>query len=115
VAGEITLSDGGEIAVKAIPLLTSLLAVITTTFPVVAPLGTGTTICVLFQLAGVAAMPLKLTELVPCVGPKFEPVIITGSPEAPTKGLIDVILGLPTVIAADATQTDDAALLYATT
>ena len=38
---------------------------VTTTLPVVAALGTGTTICVALQLVGVAAVPLKVTVLVP--------------------------------------------------
>ena len=38
---------------------------VTTTLPVVAPLGTGTTICVAVQLVGVATVPLKVTVLVP--------------------------------------------------
>ena len=38
---------------------------VTTTFPVVAPEGTGTTMLVLLQLVGVAAVPLNVTVLVP--------------------------------------------------
>jgi hypothetical protein len=38
---------------------------ITTTLPVVAPMGTGTTILELLQLVGTANTPLKLTVLVP--------------------------------------------------
>jgi hypothetical protein len=37
---------------------------VTTTLPVVAPAGTGTTIDVALQLVGVAAAPLKVTVLV---------------------------------------------------
>ena len=39
--------------------------IVTTTFPVVAPLGTGTTIWVPLQLLGAAVMPLNVTVLVP--------------------------------------------------
>jgi len=46
------------------PLLADPLAV-TTTGPVEAPLGTGTTILVSVQLPGVAVKPLKVTVLVP--------------------------------------------------
>ena len=50
--------------VKFTPLLTPPNTV-TVTFPVVAALGTGTTMLVEPQLAGVAAVPLKLTVLFP--------------------------------------------------
>jgi hypothetical protein len=49
---------------KLMPLLAWPLTV-TTTLPEVAPDGTGTTICVLLQLVGVAVVPLKVTVLVP--------------------------------------------------
>ena len=50
--------------------LTALLATpptVTTTLPVVAPLGTGTTMEAALQLVGVAAVPLKVTVLLPRV------------------------------------------------
>jgi hypothetical protein len=50
--------------VNVTPLLASPFTV-TTTFPVVAPLGTGATIEVALQLVGVAAVPLKVTVLLP--------------------------------------------------
>ena len=50
--------------VNATPLLLTP-PTVTTTFPVVAPFGTGATMLVVLQLAGVAAVPLKLTVLVP--------------------------------------------------
>ena len=50
--------------VKLMPLLVTPLA-FTTTFPVVAPLGTGTTMLVEFQLEGSPPVPLKFTVLVP--------------------------------------------------
>ena len=55
---------GGGVTVKAMPLLATPFTV-TTTFPVVAPPGTGTTIPVALQLVGVAVIPLKVTVLVP--------------------------------------------------
>ena len=73
--------------------ITPLLATpptVTTTFPVVAPLGTGTTITVALQLVGTPAVPLNVTVLVPCVAPKFVPVIVTDVPTGP-----DVTLRLP--------------------
>ena len=38
---------------------------VTTTLPVVAPVGTGATIEVALQLVGVATVPLKVTVLLP--------------------------------------------------
>jgi hypothetical protein len=38
---------------------------VTTTLPVVAPAGTGTTMLLADQVVGVAAVPLKVTVLVP--------------------------------------------------
>jgi hypothetical protein len=59
--GDTLLRLGGR--KKGTPLLTWLLMV-TTTFPVVAPGGTGVTILVSLQLEGEATAPLKLTLLV---------------------------------------------------
>jgi len=78
------------VTVNETPLLARLLTV-TTTFPVVAPLGTATTIEVALQLVGVAAVPLNFTVLVPWVAPKFVPVIVTDVPTAPDVGDSDVI------------------------
>src|ERR1700734_1307713 len=65
----------------------------TTTLPVVAPAGTVTTIELAFQLVGVAAMPLNVTELVPWVVPKFAPGSVTAAPTAPEEGERLVIPG----------------------
>src|SRR5260370_42057123 len=59
----------------------------TTTFPVVAPAGTGTTMLVALQLVGAADVPLKVTVLVPWVAPKFAPVIVRDVPTDPEVGL----------------------------
>jgi hypothetical protein len=64
------------VTVKFTPLLATP-PTVTTTFPVVAPLGTGTTMLVGPQLVGVPAVPPNVTVLVPCVAPKFVPVIVT--------------------------------------
>lgn len=53
-----------SVGVKFTPLLTSPLTV-TTTFPAVAPLGTGTEMLVLLQLDAAPTVPLKITVLVP--------------------------------------------------
>lgn len=50
--------------VKATPLL-ACPPTVTTTLPVVAPLGTKTKMLVLLQLVGLAAVPLKVTVLAP--------------------------------------------------
>jgi hypothetical protein len=65
---------------------------VTTTFPP-APMGTGATMLDALQLVGVAAVPLNVTVLVPCVAPKFAPVIVTEVPTGPEVGLRVVILG----------------------
>jgi len=65
VVGERLLMDGaGGITEKFKPLL-ACPPTVTTIFPVVALFGTGTTTVVALQLLGVAALPLKLTMLVP--------------------------------------------------
>jgi hypothetical protein len=48
------------------PLTTKLI-----TGPLLAPAGTGAIMLVLLQLTGVAAAPLKLVTLVPCVSAKL--------------------------------------------
>ena len=53
-----------ETMVKLTPLLVPS-AVVTVTFPVVAPLGTGTVMLVADQLVGVPVVPLNETVLLP--------------------------------------------------
>src|SRR5439155_10968986 len=79
--------------VNATPLL-ALPPTVTTTLPVVAAAGTGTTMLVADQLVGVAALPLNVTVLVPCVAPNVVPVIVTGVPAAPLVGARVVIFGV---------------------
>ena len=59
---------------------------VTTTFPVVAPDGTGTPMLNTPQLVGVVAVPLNVTVLEPWVDPKFVPLIVTEAPTAPVVG-----------------------------
>jgi len=66
---------------------------VTTTFPVAAPTGTGTTMLVVLQLVGVAPVPLNATVLALWVAPKFAPVIVTGAPTGAEAGLRVVIPG----------------------
>jgi hypothetical protein len=38
------------------------------------------------HVVGVAAVPLKVTVLLPCVAPKFAPVMVTAVPTGPLVG-----------------------------
>ena len=82
--------------------LTPLLAApdtVTTTLPVVAPVGTVTTIDVALQLViAVAVVVLNFTVLVPCVALKFVPVIVTDAPTAPDVSDRLVMLGVGTTV-----------------
>ena len=88
----LVMLGAGTVTVKLTPLLATP-PTVTTTFPVAAPLGTGATILVALQLVGVAAVPLNVTVLVPCVAPKLAPVIVTDAPTNPDVGLRLVMLG----------------------
>src|SRR5438445_8225287 len=90
-ASDVMLGVGNTVNVT--PLLATPLTV-TTTLPVVAPAGTGTTMLVADQLVGVAVVPLNFTVLVPCVAPKLVPVIVIEAPTAPLVGASDVMLGV---------------------
>ncbi len=96
VGFKLVILGAGTVTVKLLPLLATP-PTVTTTFPVVAPVGTGATMLVAFQLVGVAAVPLNLTVLVPCVAPKFAPVIVTLAPTKPEVGFKLVMLGPGTV------------------
>src|SRR5256712_10882176 len=96
VGFKLVMLGAGTVTVK----LTALLATpptVTTTFPVVAPAGTGATMLVALQLVAVAAIPLNVTVLVPCVAPKFAPAIVTDVPINPDVGFKLVMLGAGTV------------------
>jgi hypothetical protein len=71
--------------VKVTPLLAAP-PTVTTTFPEVAPAGTGTAMLVALQLVGVPAVPLNVTVLVPWLAPKLVPVIVTDAPTTPEVG-----------------------------
>jgi len=49
---------------------------------------------VALQFVGVAAVPLNLTVLLPCVAPKFAPVIVNDVPTTPDVGLKLVMAGV---------------------
>jgi hypothetical protein len=78
--------------VKPTPLLATP-PTVTTTLPVVAPLGTVAVMLAALQLAAVAAVPLKVTVLVTCVAPKLAPTIVTDVPTNPDTGFRLVMLG----------------------
>src|SRR5260221_563663 len=88
-SGGLRLLITGLSTVNTVPALALLETpfTVTTTFPVVDPLGAETTIWVLLQLVMVVAeVPLKVTVLVPRVAPKFVPVIVTDAPKPPAVG-----------------------------
>src|SRR5258708_35535105 len=89
---------GAATTVNEEPLLFTPLA-FPTTFPVVPPVGTVATIDVAVQLPiEVAVVPLNATVLVPCVVPKFVPVIVTDAPTAPIVGDRLVMFGAATTV-----------------
>jgi hypothetical protein len=90
-AGPMLLMFGAT--AKFTPLLATP-PTMTTTLPVVAPDGTGTTMLVAAQLTGTDVVPLKLMKLDPCTEPKPVPVIVTEVPTGPDDGLTFVITGL---------------------
>jgi hypothetical protein len=85
IHGAVLLGGGPVDTVKLTPLL-ACPPTVTTTAPVVAPVGTGTTRLVALQLVGVPAVPLNVTVLVPRVAPKFVPAIVTTLPTTPDAG-----------------------------
>ena len=83
---------GDGSTVKFVPLLATP-ATVTTTLPEVAPEGSGTVMLVSLQIAPVATVPLNEALLVPCVEPKFDPVIVTDAPTGADVGLTLVMAG----------------------
>jgi hypothetical protein len=77
---------------KASPLLWAPSTIITT-FPVFAKFGTVAIIRVVLQLVTVAAIPLKVTVLVPWLARKLVPMIVTEVPGAADVGDRLLILG----------------------
>jgi hypothetical protein len=98
VTNVLALPEVGErlviwvVTVNVTPLLANP-PTVTTTGPVVACVGTIVAILVELQLVGAAVAPLNVTELVPCVVPKFDPVIVTVVPTKPEVGDKLLILG----------------------
>ena len=98
VGFKLVMLGGGTVTVKLTPVLATP-STITTTFPVVAPVGTLTTRLVALHVITVANVPLNVTVLVLCVAPKFAPAIVTDDPVAPDVGLRLVIPGVGVVSA----------------
>jgi hypothetical protein len=92
---------GRVVTVKPLPLLATP-ETVTTTGPVVAPLGTGVTMVVALQLVGVALVPWNVIVFVPCDVPKFTPVIVTEVPAVPNVGDRPVMLGAAATLNATA-------------
>jgi hypothetical protein len=97
VVGERPLMLGAGTTVKLFPLLFTPLAK-TTTFPVVAPVGTVVAMLLADQLVTVAVVPLNFTVLLPWLEPKLLPAIVTEAPIAPVAGVRLVILGAATTV-----------------
>src|SRR5690242_1300891 len=74
---------GGGVMVKGRGLLATPATVTKTLTGPNAIDGTGTSMLVALQLVGVAVVVPKVTALVPCVVPKFEPVIVIIAPMGP--------------------------------
>jgi hypothetical protein len=90
---------GRGATVKATGLLATPFTV-TTTLPLVAEGGTKAVILVALQLEAVPEFtPLNVTVLVPCVAPKFAPLIVIAAPLGPVVGVRLVIVGLKIVYA----------------
>jgi hypothetical protein len=62
--------------------------------PVVASFGTETVMLDAVQIVTVAGVPLNVTVLVPCVEPKFAPVIVTDVPYHPEESEVLSITGV---------------------
>jgi hypothetical protein len=83
--GERLVMTGCKITVYGNPLLASP-PTVTTTLPVVAPAGTGTTMLFADHDVGVAAVPLNVTVLLPLVEPKLLPLMVTAVATGPLVG-----------------------------
>jgi hypothetical protein len=91
--GETLEMLGWTVTVKGAPLLAEPLTV-TTTLPVVAPLGTVTRMLAAVQpLALPALIPLKVTVLLPWLAPKLLPPMVTILPTGPEAGDRPEMLG----------------------
>lgn len=97
------LMAGAMTMVNFTPLL-ALPLTVTTTFPVVAPEGTGTVIDEERHFVGAAAVPLNLTVLEPWLDPKPDPEIVTAVPTGPDVGERLLMLGVACAAAPNASK-----------
>src|SRR5258708_2484891 len=85
---------GAATTVKLLPALETPPAAVTTTLPVIAPVGTIAVMLVTLQLVTVAVLLLEnVTFPLPWEGPKFDPAITTEAPTAPVLGVRLLMLG----------------------
>jgi len=97
VGDKLLIVGAVEGTVKLTPLLATPLTV-TTTLPVVAPVGTGTVIEDDRHRVGVPTVPLNVTVLDPWLEPKFDPEIVTEVPAAPEVGDRPDMLGVGSTV-----------------
>lgn len=90
--GAKVLMVGGEITVNGIPALVAP-ATVTETLPVLAPAGSTAVILFAFHEVILATIPLNATVPVPCVAPKWEPLITTEEPTGPELGERPLTMG----------------------
>jgi hypothetical protein len=90
--GDRVVMTGAELTVKVTPLLATP-PTVTTTGPVLAPLGTVVVIELVVHAEGTATIPLKVTVLFPWLDPKLPPAIVTTVPTGPTFGDRLVMVG----------------------
>src|SRR5712671_3105268 len=100
-AGATLVIAGAEATVNVFPLLATPPAAVTTTLPVTAPVGTVATILVGLQRLIVAARVPNFTPPLPCVGPKFDPLIVITEPIAPEFGARLLMLGAGVIVNVD--------------
>jgi len=103
ITSAVIVTEAVAVTVNVTPLLATP-PTFTTTFPVVAPLGTVTAMPVAFQLDAVPALvPLNVTELVPWLDPKLLPPIVTAAPTGPEVTERLVMLGVDDVVTVNVT------------
>jgi hypothetical protein len=68
-------------------------ALVTITAPLLPPAGAVVVMEVALAAVTTAAVPLNLTVLLAAVGSKLVPVMVTGVPAVPLKGLREVMVG----------------------
>ncbi len=90
--GERFVMTGPVVTVYVMLLLESP-PTFTTTLPVVAPVGTGTTMLDADHDVGVAVVPLNVTVLLPFVAPKLLPLMVTAVATGPLEGDRLVMVG----------------------